>query len=244
MNRGLVNYLNEYMLNPDPQYAVMINGKWGCGKTFFIKNWMKIYEESESEENKVLTPIYISLYGLKTVKQITTAINQVLYPILYGKAAKVGKTLLKFASAIVLKQDIDINDDNKDDLSIGLGLDSFSILKSDDENIKSDKFLIFDDIERCQVEMKELLGYINYFVEQCDCHVLIIGDESQIETENKRIFDKFKEKTIGREFMLNIEIDTAIDFFIEELGNSFLTSQIDSIKKTFKIIKIDQLSSM
>lgn len=242
MNRGLVNYLNEYMLSPDPQYAVMINGKWGCGKTFFIKKWLNGYKESETEGNKVLTPIYVSLYGLKTLKQITTAINQVLYPILYGKAAKAGKTLLKFASAIVFKQNIDINGDDKDDLSIGLGLDSFSILKSDDENIKSDKFLIFDDIERCQVNMKELLGYINYFIEHCNCHVLIIGDEGQIEKDDRNVFERFKEKTIGREFLLNTEIDTAIDFFVkEELGNSFLISHIDSIKKTFKITECHNL---
>lgn len=242
MNRGLVNYLNEYMLNPDPQYAVMINGKWGCGKTFFIKKWLNRYKESENEGNKVLTPIYVSLYGLKTLKQITTAINQVLYPILYGKAAKAGKTLLKFASAIVFKQDVDINGDDKDDLSIGLGLDSFSILKSDDENIKSDKFLIFDDIERCQVNMKELLGYINYFIEHCNCHVLIIGDEGQIEKDDRNVFERFKEKTIGREFLLNTEIDTAIDFFVkEELGNSFLISHIESIKKTFKTTECHNL---
>ena len=73
MNKGLVEYLDEYMLNPDPQYAIMINGKWGCGKTFFIKKWMKAYEEGKNNTEKILKPIYVSLYGLKETAQITSA---------------------------------------------------------------------------------------------------------------------------------------------------------------------------
>lgn len=242
MNSGLVEYLKEYMINPDPQYAIMINGKWGCGKTFFIKKWIKEYEETVKKEDKTLTPIYVSLYGLKTVKQVTTAIDKVLYPMLYSKAAKVGKTLFRFASAIVFKQDIDFNGDNKEDMSLGLGLDSLAVLKSDDASIKSDKFLIFDDIERCQIDIKELLGYINYFVEHCNCHVVIIGDESQIEDEEKKVFGKFKEKTIGREFQLKAEVDAAIEYFVkEEPCNEFLCNHSEIIKKIFKLTGCNNL---
>lgn len=31
---GIENYLNEYIKQDNPQYAVMLKGKWGCGKTF------------------------------------------------------------------------------------------------------------------------------------------------------------------------------------------------------------------
>ena len=44
MNEQISQYLNNYMTNPDPQYAVMLKGKWGCGKTFFISNWIKEYK--------------------------------------------------------------------------------------------------------------------------------------------------------------------------------------------------------
>ena len=242
MNKGLVEYLDEYMLNPDPQYAIMINGKWGCGKTFFIKKWMKAYEESKDNTEKILKPIYISLYGLKETTQITSAINRVLYPFMYGKAAKISKAVWKCASALVFKQELNLNGDEQNDMSINIGLDSLSILKSDDESIKSDKFLIFDDIERCLVDMTELLGYINYFVEHCHCRVLIIGDEGQIGNNAKPIFDKFKEKTIGREFLLNTEKDAAIDYFVkEEFTNQFLISHIEDIKKTFQITGCNNL---
>ena len=93
MNENIKRALNQYLDNPDPQYALMIKGKWGCGKTFFVQKWMKIGEEC-SKDN-VLKPIYVSLYGLKNTHEITTAINKVLYPRLYGKVANVGKSLLK-----------------------------------------------------------------------------------------------------------------------------------------------------
>ena len=39
---GIENYLNEYIKQDNPQYAVMLKGKWGCGKTFFIKQRQEI----------------------------------------------------------------------------------------------------------------------------------------------------------------------------------------------------------
>ena len=47
MNKNIENYLDTYMVNPDPRYAVMLKGKWGCGKTYFITNWLKKYKEKE-----------------------------------------------------------------------------------------------------------------------------------------------------------------------------------------------------
>ena len=42
--------------------------------------------------------------------------------------------------------------------------------------------------------MKELLGFINYFVEHCNCHVVIIGDENHLEKLPKAVLGEFKEK--------------------------------------------------
>lgn len=37
MNENIAKFLDDYMRNHDPQYAVMLTGRWGCGKTFFVK---------------------------------------------------------------------------------------------------------------------------------------------------------------------------------------------------------------
>lgn len=40
-NENIRNFLNSYIENPDPRYAVMLKGKWGCGKTFFVDRWLR-----------------------------------------------------------------------------------------------------------------------------------------------------------------------------------------------------------
>ena len=242
MNENIVNFLNGYMMNPDPQYAVLLKGKWGCGKTHFINHWIDTYQKQDAED-KVLEPVYVSLYGLSETKQITTAINRVLYPILYGKAAKAGKTFLKFMSAIVLKCDVDWNKDGNSDFSMDLGLDALSIFKSEDEQMKRGNLLIFDDLERCDIPMKKLLGYLNFFVEQCNCHLIVIGDEDKIaEGENKKIFGEFKEKTIGREFEIATDIHSALDAFVNQTPkNDFVVGHQEQIEKFFAMTECDNL---
>ena len=56
----------------------MLKGKWGCGKSFFVQNWIKDYQEGTKKGDAVLEPIYVSLYGLKETSQITEAIDRAL----------------------------------------------------------------------------------------------------------------------------------------------------------------------
>ena len=242
MNENIVNFLNGYMMNPDPQYAVLLKGKWGCGKTHFINHWIDAYKGNPTTK-QVLEPIYVSLYGLSDTKQITTAINRVICPILYGKAAKAGKVLAKIASAMVLKHEVDLNYDGISDLSINIGIDSLSKFKSNDSLANSKKLLIFDDLERCDIPMKKLLGYLNFFVEQCNCHLIVIGDEDKIaEGENKKIFGEFKEKTIGREFEIATDIHSALDTFVNQTPkNDFVVGHQEQIEKFFAMTECDNL---
>lgn len=95
MNELISKYLSDYLHNPDPQYAVMLKGEWGCGKSFFVNKWIKEYKPAGRK--KSLKPIYVSLYGLKDTSQITESIDRVLHPLLYSKGAELTKKLLKIA---------------------------------------------------------------------------------------------------------------------------------------------------
>lgn len=93
-NKLIYDFLTEYAKNPDPQYAVMLKGKWGCGKTHFIKKWLEEYNDDlkgEEEEAIDLKPIYVTLYGLTTIAEIKTAIDKEVNPFFYSKTAKVIK---------------------------------------------------------------------------------------------------------------------------------------------------------
>ena len=57
MNDNIVQYLFKYANNPDPRYAVMLKGKWGCGKSFFIQNWIEQYKKK-----KMVVMLYLNQY--------------------------------------------------------------------------------------------------------------------------------------------------------------------------------------
>lgn len=212
MNELISKYLSDYLHNPDPQYAVMLKGKWGCGKSFFVNKWIKEYKPADRK--KSLKPIYVSLYGLKDTSQITEAIDRVLHPLLYSKGAKLTKKLLGIAGKVVLKTSFEGNKEGKGDISLDATLDSLSILLSKDINILGNKLIIFDDLERCLIDMKLLLGYINSFVEHGSCHVILVGDETRVVSRWKKTLIEFKEKTVGREFEIMPDVDDAITCFL------------------------------
>lgn len=240
-NEFIKNFLIEYINNPDPQYAIMLKGNWGSGKTFFINKWIEDYKK-RLDKNIILEPIYVSLYGLKDTAQITTEIDRKLHPILYSKGVSTITNLLKLAGKIVLRTDIDLNNNTEEDVQINATLDSLSLLTSKgdkDSNIGS-KLIIFDDLERCTIDMKNLLGYINSFVEHGACHVIIIGDETKV--EDTKILQEFKEKTIGREFEIVTDEENALDCFIEEMKlTEWIEKNKEFILDCFKSTKCNNL---
>ena len=246
MNKNIENYLDTYMVNPDPRYAVMLKGKWGCGKTYFITNWLKKYKEKEKANLVVLEPIYVSLYGLKDIQQLKHAIDRAINPFLYTKGVKFLKDVFKIAGKVVLKSNLDINDDNKEDLVFDTTLDSFSLLLTKKNEDVGSKLIVFDDFERCLIDTKNLLGCINNFVEHGLCHMIIIGDETNIAEENKKEFIKFKEKTIGREFEISPDIEGAINSFIyNDLGeNEWLITHKQFISDCFNQTRYNNLRNL
>lgn len=216
MNEYISQYLYNYIKNPDPQYAVMLKGKWGCGKSFFINKWLDAYKTGYLEGQSSLEPIYVSLYGLKETFQITRAIDQCLHPFLYSKGVEFTRKLFKIAGKIAFKTTLDWNKDGKEDMSFDATLDSLSLLTSNDGEVVGTKLIVFDDLERCLIDMKLLLGYINNFVEHGSCHVILVGDETHVVEKAKNILIEFKEKTIGREFEVMPDINAAITHFLTD----------------------------
>ena len=47
--KKLNEIVNQYIEAKDTDYALMINGKWGCGKTYYLEHEFKdIVEQKES----------------------------------------------------------------------------------------------------------------------------------------------------------------------------------------------------
>lgn len=248
VNQNITQYLNYYLATDNPQYAVLINGKWGSGKTFFIKNLIEQWSKGKNDENDnvKLKPIYVSLNGISDVNQITQKIKEALNPLLYSKGAQVVKKIffgvLKSAAHI----NLDTDGDGKSDGKVSFNIDSIGLLKNDDPKIKGQKILIFDDFERCKIQISEIFGYINEFVEHHKCKVVILSDEKKIyeassENGEQITYKDFKEKLIGQTFTLEVELDKALDHFTKSSKSDTIKNSKDLIKQVFGASEIQNL---
>lgn len=159
----LINYIYNTKIN----YALLLSGTWGCGKTFFIKEFIK--ELEQKNELSKINVIYISLYGMHDIAEIKNKI--VLCSI---KNEKVKKIIPYLNIGLSTISDI---------------ASSITSVKNGDEKIKSiinmlykiDNLVIFiDDIERCDIDINSILGYINELVEHNNVKAILIADEEKI----------------------------------------------------------------
>ena len=247
MNNQIFDFLNEYAKLPSPQYAVLLRGKWGCGKTYFVKNWLAEFDKSNklpANENSIeLKPIYVSLFGMREISDIKSAIDRCVNPFFYTKAGKMLKIAGRIASKIIFKTELDIDKDGKSETSFSGALDSLSIFENDNKDeVKGVKFIVFDDLERCQIPMKQLLGFINYFVEHCDCHVVVVGEEKYLDDKTLHDLLEFKEKIVGREFEIATDIHSALDTFVNQTPkNDFVVGHQEQIEKFFAMTECNNL---
>ncbi|MXE36583.1 hypothetical protein FQZ46_26440, partial [Escherichia coli] len=82
-------------------FAVMIDGEWGSGKTWFVRKLMN--EESLKGEVK---PLMISLYGIKSIEQFDEIFFKQMYTFLSSKGMLLAGTLTKALIKGTLKIDL------------------------------------------------------------------------------------------------------------------------------------------
>lgn len=142
VNNHITEYLYYYLKLDNPQYAVLLTGKWGCGKTYFIKHLMAKWDKKEVMDNDiVLKPIYVSLNGIDEVSAINSLIKKEISSFI-TKVGDVSKIILKGLLKTSLKIDLDLNKDGDSDGSISFSPDLLDVFRSSNERIKGDKILI------------------------------------------------------------------------------------------------------
>jgi hypothetical protein len=212
LNKHITENINYYLELEKPEYALLLSGKWGSGKTYFINDFVDSYT---NEANKKI--IKISLFGLKNVDSIDEQIFQNLHPILGSKYAKLTGNIVK--SAFKLGINLDWNGDGKKDAALSTDLKSFNLLEffSDKEKENKEIIFIFDDLERTGVSLQEILGYINYLIELSSFKVILIANEEKLlEKDNEKVYKEFKEKVIGKTFEVRHDFSDILDFFLND----------------------------
>ena len=226
--KELNRYLEDYVMKDKSHRAVMLVAPWGEGKTFYINNTLK----DHFIENK-LDFVNISLYGIKDLAELN---KQLFLEIKLGKLKKKkglfgwisshGRTILSGAVGVgktILKNVAHI------DVDIDLKEPKWSKM-FENVNLKK-KLIIFDDVERSNIDIIEFLGYVNNLVEIDGVKVLLIANEDELIKYDNKINDdgksykvltnksiqylKIKEKTVLDTIKFNCDYDKALDDIIK-----------------------------
>ncbi|CAI2768610.1 KAP family NTPase [Flavobacterium collinsii] len=249
-NRTTKEYLDYFVKSQNPNFAIMLKGKWGAGKTYFIRGIIEEWDNaaiiSQSEIN--LKPIYISLNGIAKKSEVVELLKAKISPFLYSKGAKFASDVFKGFIKSTLKIDFDYDNDNKADGSVNINFDPISIFKSSNDKIKGNRILIFDDVERCKIPLDELYGFINDFVEHSQCKVILISDEDKINdkhnNDSKYEYSVFKEKIIGQTFEIKPDTDQAIDFFLNSVSKDIKPHLLESRNLIINIFNISKKENL
>ena len=195
-NANIAKVLDKYCYGASrPPFALMLDGAWGCGKTWFIK---RFFEEKQKNRisDKELGMIYVSLYGIQDAEEITKAIYAAMHPILGGKIGELGKVVFKGLLKSTLKIDLHHLEHEKADLSAVLGIPDNTGNK--DRTFRN-RILVFDDVERAKMPVSDILALIQPLVESYENRVILVANEKEIAANSEIERDRYKcvkEKTV------------------------------------------------
>ena len=194
----LVESILDYVRADYTDYAIMINGEWGSGKTYFWNHKIKNKIESLQLNGKKYTTIYMSLYGISNLEDISKKI-------FIETTQLMDKNLKKY-----------MNSNNQTSIpeyaKNGLDMANFFGVTQNGDKIDyeqffstDDKVLCFDDLERANVDVIDILGYINNFVEHDHIKTIIICNEKELSTKLKS--SNLEMKTFIATYLLDKEGD-------------------------------------
>lgn len=180
----LEDYLRYYRDLKAPGYAVLVTGSWGVGKTHQVR--AALGEDGH---------YYVSLFGVSTVDDAHAAFLAALSPNLNllneaGDGAQVAggsiAALGRFGSAVARR----------------------AILRKAIPN----RVMLFDDLERCDLNVKEYLGVIATCLERYDFPVVVLCHDDRLGDE----FTSYREKIFGQTLHAHPQVDQAFDAFLAD----------------------------
>ncbi|MFT0892242.1 P-loop NTPase fold protein [Pseudochelatococcus sp. G4_1912] len=231
------NYLKKWVNSSDnPKFAVLLDGPWGSGKTFFID---KILKKSDFTDKK---RIYISLFGIANIQDFE---RQLFYAGLSRTKKLLHKGTNLCTSAISSTLNISSGNILQGSVNISKAVNKIidqTIISNDSI---SNSFIVIDDLERCNFSIPHLMGVINNYIEHGNARVIIVANSQKIKSKK---FLQFREKIIGQYFELPPDPEAAIDVIIQQNANHKVRKIIElhspQIKELYSLSKINNLRAL
>jgi hypothetical protein len=193
------------LLQDQDNKVIALTGKWGTGKTYLWRNVaIEMFGKTEASKQ----PIYVSLFGIRTINDLKLRILQNAY----SKNAKAVKGVLNAGGGILkdfIKWYAGVSIDNA---ALGVALIWFQALAKDN-------LIVIDDIERKHksLDIDEFLGLLDEYSETHNTRFLILLNTDKLH-DNREVWDKLHEKVIDAEIVLDPTVIETFD--IAAKGNT------------------------
>lgn len=193
MHDKIKKVIEDYLSKNNIDYGLLINGDWGCGKTYFINEYFLSNNNKVIVNNNEINCVYISLSGISDIDKL---LNEIYIKIaLINSNIKIYNYISKtvnFISDIGAQiNTIGIDKYSKLAKNIVKSIDKFIFKK---HNKYNDTLLILDDLERLSYgKIEDFLYRIHNLFILNGLKTLFIANEKEIKDVN---YLKIKEKVI------------------------------------------------
>ena len=250
--------IRDYLAAKDTDYAIMINGDWGCGKSYYIRNdfqevvtsvdcpardekrlisyWDKSNEFTRSLWHKVKA---------KWTKEKIIYDEKKYYPFyisLYGVSS------VEDFNARVTDEFFGLIGKGGNMLSAFLdGQFNVRLPFSSGKLIPHNAVLVFDDLERIcldKISPIEVLGLINSFAEHRHLKVVIVcneeafrqkAEDGSVQLQLDDEYRQYKEKTIRFTYTCKADIPAVYNLFVEKSKGAYQTYLEEETEKILEL---------
>lgn len=197
--------INDFISTEENNGALLVTGKWGCGKTYILKQFV----EDTNKEEKLMV-VMMSLFGIDSVESLHQTIKESVF---FAKGFEEHGDNIRKAFSKIKGAAASISNIFSEVSALAKGVntaltirwqDFFNVenvisCKQNGETVKKHLVLIFDDFERSEIDVVDLMGVINEYSENKNIKVIVVADEAHID---KPKYKDFKEKLISRTITL------------------------------------------
>lgn len=221
-NKHIEEFLNYYLeKETSPDYAVLITGCWGSGKTYFIRRYLGGNRKEVKDwltDCEKYTVVYVSLFGAKSREEMDKRVLETLHPKLNSKVVKAipGAVSLigKIVGTATANPLVTIAGKN-------IAVFTENLLEAEKNAIKK-VVIVFDDVERADMRPAELLGYLNEYIEHLHIPCILLADMDKWEEAQNNPDDKItlhnlsstKEKVVGKEFQIQTSVKDIVNAWL------------------------------
>ena len=229
--------IENYIETPATNFAIQIDGKWGTGKTHYMKSVAK-----EKIEELNYRFCYISLNGVSNIETIK---KELFYELCPTKSSISGKSIGLLRTISTAVSPLHPAAETASGLLASMEEKFINITPE----ILEKTVICFDDLERIndKLSIQEFFGFVNtYLLEHNSIKVIILSNEIEISDFDSRV----KEKVIARTLNFHIQdMSLIIDDLFKPYChsayfNDFFIKNKNEILNTIDVLNIRNIRTL